>query len=181
MSRHEDPPLSLNCCMMQNYQHLGFPGGSHSKESARNTGDLSSAPGWGRSPGEGHGYPLQRIPWTEEPGGLQSTGSQRVWHDWASITFTFRSPIPKVVDVMVDYTFLLLAVTSVNICLSSWTCVSLKLLNYSVTGRSYYHALHHSLHGRVTRLECDLEGLKKSYERTIFWKWPFEMEQLDHL
>ena len=21
------------------------------------------------------------IPWTEEPGGLQSTGSQRVWHD----------------------------------------------------------------------------------------------------
>ena len=22
-----------------------------------------------------------RIPWTEEPGGLQSTGLQRVWHD----------------------------------------------------------------------------------------------------
>ena len=25
-----------------------------------------------------------RIPWTEEPGGLQSKGSQRVRHDWAS-------------------------------------------------------------------------------------------------
>ena len=25
-----------------------------------------------------------RIPWTEEPGGLQSTGSQRVGHDWAT-------------------------------------------------------------------------------------------------
>ena len=25
-----------------------------------------------------------RIPWTEEPGGLQSMGSQRVRHDWAS-------------------------------------------------------------------------------------------------
>ena len=24
------------------------------------------------------------IPWTEEPGRLQSTGSQRVWHDWAT-------------------------------------------------------------------------------------------------
>ena len=24
-----------------------------------------------------------RIPWTEEPGGLQSMGSQRVGHDWA--------------------------------------------------------------------------------------------------
>jgi len=23
-----------------------------------------------------------KIPWTEEPGGLQSTGSQRVRHDW---------------------------------------------------------------------------------------------------
>ena len=30
-----------------------------------------------------------RIPWTEEPGGLQSTGSQRVGHDWAtSLHFT---------------------------------------------------------------------------------------------
>ena len=25
-----------------------------------------------------------RIPWTEDPGGLQSTGSQRVGHDWAT-------------------------------------------------------------------------------------------------
>ena len=25
-----------------------------------------------------------KIPWTEEPGGLQSTGLQRVGHDWAS-------------------------------------------------------------------------------------------------
>ena len=29
-----------------------------------------------------------RIPWTEEPGGLQSTGSQRVEHDWATNTTT---------------------------------------------------------------------------------------------
>ena len=26
-----------------------------------------------------------RIPWTEEPGGLQSTGSQRVRHDWVTL------------------------------------------------------------------------------------------------
>ena len=30
-----------------------------------------------------------RIPWTEEPDGLQSMGSQRVWHDWAT-TLTLR-------------------------------------------------------------------------------------------
>ena len=28
-----------------------------------------------------------RIPWTEEPGGLQSEGLQRVRHDWATNTF----------------------------------------------------------------------------------------------
>ena len=28
--------------------------------------------------------PAWRIPWTEEPGGLQSTGSQRVVHDWTT-------------------------------------------------------------------------------------------------
>ena len=31
-----------------------------------------------------------RIPWTEEPGGLQSIGSQRVGQDWAIKTFTFQ-------------------------------------------------------------------------------------------
>ena len=30
-----------------------------------------------------------RIPWTEEPGGLQSMGSQRVRHDRETFTFTF--------------------------------------------------------------------------------------------
>ena len=32
-----------------------------------------------------------RIPWTEEPGGLQSMGSHRVRHDWATNTFTLQS------------------------------------------------------------------------------------------
>ena len=45
------------------FQHLkhdkGFPGGSDSKASACNTGDLGSIPGLGRSPGEGNGNPLQ--------------------------------------------------------------------------------------------------------------------------
>ena len=55
------------------------------KESASNAEDLGLIPELGRSPGEGHGNPLQyscwRIPWTEEPGGLQSMGSQRVGCD----------------------------------------------------------------------------------------------------
>ena len=38
---------------------MGFPGGSDSKESAYNVGDLSSISELGRSPGGGHGNPLQ--------------------------------------------------------------------------------------------------------------------------
>ena len=49
-----------------------IPGGSDDKESACNAGDLGLIPGLGRSPGGGHGNPLQysclENPWTEEPG-----------------------------------------------------------------------------------------------------------------
>ena len=58
------------------------------KSPPANAGDVRDAgliPGSGRSPGEGNGNPLNilawRIPWTEEPGGLQSVGLQRVGHD----------------------------------------------------------------------------------------------------
>ena len=58
----------------------GFPGGSDGKESAHNAGDLGSIPGSGRSPGEGNGNHSSilawEIPWTEEPGRLQSMGLQ---------------------------------------------------------------------------------------------------------
>ena len=54
----------------------GFPGGSAGEESTYNMGDLGLIPGFGRSPGEGNGYPLQYS-------GLENSmdcpwGSQRV-------------------------------------------------------------------------------------------------------
>ena len=58
-----------------------FPGGSDSKESACNEGDLSMIPRSGRSPKEGNGNSsilAWRIPWTEEPGRLPSMGSQEL-------------------------------------------------------------------------------------------------------
>ena len=64
---------------------MGFPGGSDGKESACNARDLGSIPGLGRSLEKGkaiHSSILAwRIPWTEEPGGLQFMGSQRVGRD----------------------------------------------------------------------------------------------------
>ena len=38
---------------------MGLPCGSAGKETACSVGDLGSIPGFGRSPGEGKGYPLQ--------------------------------------------------------------------------------------------------------------------------
>ena len=47
--------------------------------------DTGSIPGSGRSPGVGNGNSSilvwRIIPWTEEPGRLQSMGSQRVGHN----------------------------------------------------------------------------------------------------
>ena len=64
---------------------MDFPGGSDGKVSVYNARDLGSILGR-EDPLEKematHSSSLAwRIPWTEEPGGLQSTGSQRVGHD----------------------------------------------------------------------------------------------------
>ena len=48
-----------NDCICHGVQiHKGFPGGSDSKESACNSGDLGSIPALGRSSVGGHGNPL---------------------------------------------------------------------------------------------------------------------------
>ena len=61
---------------------MGFLSGSDGKESACNAGDLRLMPRSGRSPGEGMATQFsilaRRISWTEDPGQLQSIGSQRV-------------------------------------------------------------------------------------------------------
>ena len=66
----------------------GIPRGSVVKSLPANAGDtrdMGLIPGSGRSPGGGHGNPhsilASKIPWTEEPGRLQSIESQRVRHN----------------------------------------------------------------------------------------------------
>ena len=54
------------------------------KNSLANADDMGLIPGLGRSPGEGNDnrfqYSCWKIPWTEEPGVLQSMRSQRIRH-----------------------------------------------------------------------------------------------------
>ena len=65
----------------------GFLGGSDSKESACNAGDLSLISGSGRSPGEGKGYPLQ---YSGLDNSMDSTGHGIAKHwTWLSWNFNF--------------------------------------------------------------------------------------------
>ena len=67
-----------NVVLVRTSLPMGFPGGLDGKASACNVGDLGLIPGMGRSPGEEmatHSSILAwRIPWTKEPGRLQSMG-----------------------------------------------------------------------------------------------------------
>ena len=62
-----------------------FAGGSDGRESACNAGDLGLSLGWEdplwKEMATHCSILAWRIPWVEEPGRLQSMGSQRVRHD----------------------------------------------------------------------------------------------------
>ena len=69
---------------------MGFLGGLYGKEPAFsaicNVGILGSIPGLGRSPGEGHGDPLQH-PYWENPHGQRSLVGYSPWgHKESDIT-----------------------------------------------------------------------------------------------
>ena len=73
----------VNCSLVPSI--LDFPGGSDGKESACNAGDEVQSLGWEdllqKRMVTNSSILAWRIPWTEEPGGLQSMGLQRVGHD----------------------------------------------------------------------------------------------------
>ena len=85
----------------------GSPGGSEGKESACNSGDLSTIPGSGSSPGEGNDNPLQysgldnpmdRGAWWATVHG----GHKRVQHNWATNTLCQLPPAQGVCCVHVS-------------------------------------------------------------------------------
>ena len=72
---------------------MGLLCGSDGKESAFSVGDQVWFLGWEDPLEKGmaiHSSILAwKIPWTEEPSGLQSMGLQRAGHYWATSSFTF--------------------------------------------------------------------------------------------
>ena len=81
-----------------------------------------------------------KVPWTEEPGGLQSTGSQRVGHNWATNThtgvpyahfytniFMFLSPAPwNAIDMLA------LQWLSSWIVMSSWNLFHVQITKFLI-------------------------------------------------
>ena len=72
--------LGHNCSLASSCGFFFFCG-LDGKAFSCTLGDQGSIPALGRSPGEGNGNLLWKIPWTEKPHSLQSMGSQRVGHD----------------------------------------------------------------------------------------------------
>ena len=82
---------SINDITITYVKSVGFPGGASSKEPAcqcRRQRRQGFGPRFGKIPWRREWHPTPvflpgESPWVEEPGGLQSMGSQRVRHTWS--------------------------------------------------------------------------------------------------
>jgi len=61
-----------------------------------------------------------RIPWTEEPGGLQSMRSQRVGQDWATNAFSFTGQRWNSADTREEHG---VQVCMLDSCIGRWMCM----------------------------------------------------------
>ena len=119
-------------CLLLQFRHYCnyFAGGSDGQESACSAGDPGSVLGLGRSPEKGmatdSGILAWRIPWMEEPGGLQSMWSQSVEHGWAtnislswlfhgvSVCFCLSTCFPSFVFYWISVLNCLFAISSIS-------------------------------------------------------------------
>ena len=104
--------------------------------SVADSGDMSSVPGSGRSPGGGSGNPLQDSCLenfrAEESGGLQSMESQRVRYEWATEpTYVCKTYTYMHTHVhMSTYQYL---PSTLSICLSiSFVCIFMSAFSYLI-------------------------------------------------
>ena len=81
-----------------------------------------------------------KIPWTEEPGGLQSMGSQTVGHDWASTLSTDTCILSNIIKLFPIFIFLLYWFSPMGLVLfnESFTMKILCII-FSVVHTKFYH------------------------------------------
>ena len=113
---------------------LGFPRGWDGKESVCNAGDPAFIPSWEDALEKGmatHSSILAwRSPWIQEPGRLQSMGSNRVAHDWVTLSLSSESFKPNFHKYVVKHlsfstnviTYLLVYFLSTVEFMRTWKC-----------------------------------------------------------
>ena len=98
-----DIHLIIITWQIRKYLQGFFPGGSEDKASACNVGDPGLIPWLERSPGEGNAMYSStlawRIPWTEEPGRLQSMGVTKSWTRLSNFNFTSQGFSSLILDL----------------------------------------------------------------------------------
>ena len=109
-----------------------------------------------------------RIPWTEEPGGLSSTGSQRVGHDWAtSFIFIFIQDHHS----SLIFESLYRSHSNLELCcrtlVCKWTSGWLPLHLLSMIPQFHQAHLRHSL--ITTWTESNF--LTRNVKKNNWWKW----------
>ena len=97
--------------------NVGFCGGSVSKKSTCNAGDLGSIPGLGISPGEGNGYPLQYS-------GLENSMDSGAWRAIVHWVTKSRTQLSNLHFSFLQYVILIQS--------------SAHQKSFSLTGRSYF-------------------------------------------
>ena len=131
--------------------------------------DVGLIPGSGRSPEEEmaphSGILARRISWTEEPGKLESLGSQRVRHDWASEDIIRLSYL---IWSVINCTGLLASLPGVYSCSSGEPYYKLN----STWPRIFYFALSfYSIWGKVLRPVTHIPGhILRHYTDRFIWK-----------
>ena len=89
--------------------YMGFLGGSVVKNLSVNAGDLGLVPGWGRSPGEGNGNPLQYscLGNSMDRGalvGCSPCGLRRVAHNFVTIQQPYITIFNYIKTIYSDFT-----------------------------------------------------------------------------
>ena len=90
-------------------QACGFPSGSVVKNPPVNVGDASFMPGQEdaleKEMATHSSILAWRIPWTEEPGGLQSMGLQRGGHNWAHMKSDLDEPFKQPQQIIKNFDY----------------------------------------------------------------------------
>ena len=122
-----------------------------------------------------------RIPWTEEPGGLQSMGSQRVVHDWSDLvpasSDRFSSSFPICIPFILFYSLITMATTSTTMLNKSgkrgFPCLVPDLRGNALCCRFVVYGFYFVEVGSLSAHDLDsfYHNWVLNFVKSFFWRW----------